>query len=111
MDFHLVVLIFGFLCCFSGLSVKNKNVLERIVKVCGKIVGVRQKSLSELFECHAVRKASDVEKDAEHILSKYYEMLPSGRRLRVLNFKKNRTRLSFIPQSILLLNRRMNMKK
>ena len=87
---------------------KNKNVLDRIVKVCGKIVGEKQKSLKEVFECHAVRKASEIEKDVEHILSKYYEFLPSGRRLRTLRFRKNKNQLSFIPQSVILFNKRMN---
>ena len=102
------VLIFGFLCWYAGLSVKNKNVLERIVKVCGKIVGERQMSLKDVFECHAVRKAREIEKDVEHVLSKYYELLPSGRRLRTLRFRKNKNQLSFIPQSVILLNKRMN---
>jgi hypothetical protein len=40
------VLTFGLMCWFGGLCVKNRNVLDRVVKVCGKIFGERQKSLS-----------------------------------------------------------------
>ena len=75
------------------------------MKVCGKIVGEKQKSLKKVFECHAVRKASEIEKDVEHILFKYYEFLPSGRQLRTLRFRKNKNQLSFIPQSVILLNK------
>ena len=81
------------------------------MKICGKIVGEKQKSLNEIFECQAVRKASEIEKDAEHILSQYFELLPSGRRLRSLRFSKTRTNLSFIPKSIVLLNQRMNKRR
>ena len=100
------VLTFGFLCWYAGLSVENKNVLERMVKVCGKIVGERQVSLNVLYEVQAVQKASAIEKDVEHILSKYFEKLPSGRRYRTLKGTKNRTRASFLYKSIVLLNKR-----
>jgi len=48
------VLTFGFVCWFGGLSVKNVNVLNRVVKICGKVVGERQKGLSELYEARIV---------------------------------------------------------
>jgi hypothetical protein len=35
------VLTFGFVCWFGGLSVKNRNVLNRVVNVCGKVIGER----------------------------------------------------------------------
>ena len=46
------VLTFLFLCWFRGLNVKSKNVLNKEVNVCGKVVGV---------------------------LAKHYELLPSER--------------------------------
>ena len=33
------VLTFSFLCWFGGLNVKSKNVLNKVVNVCGKVVG------------------------------------------------------------------------
>ena len=101
------ILTFGFLCWYAGMSVENKNVLDRIVKVCGKIVGVQQTSLNVLYESHAVRKASCIEKDIEHVLCQYFERLPLGRRFRVLSCKKNRTRMSFLFRAVNLLNKRM----
>ena len=32
------VLTFSFLCWFGGLNVKSKNVLNKVVNVCGKVV-------------------------------------------------------------------------
>ena len=30
---------------------KSKNVLNKLVNVCGKVVGRKQESLSQLYEC------------------------------------------------------------
>ena len=43
------VLTFSFLCWFEGLNVKSKNVLNKVVNVCGKGVGERQVQLSQLY--------------------------------------------------------------
>ena len=32
------VLTFSFLCWFGGLNVKSKNILNKVVNVCGKVV-------------------------------------------------------------------------
>ena len=42
------VLTYSFLCWFGGLNVKSKNVLNKVVNVCGKVVGERQEHLSQL---------------------------------------------------------------
>ena len=41
------VLVFSFLCWFGTLSVQSKNVLDRVVNVCSKVVGERQVSLNK----------------------------------------------------------------
>ena len=45
-----LVLTFSFLCWFGGLNVKSKSVLNKVVNVCGKIVGERQEQLSQFYE-------------------------------------------------------------
>ena len=70
------VLIFSFLCWFGGLNVKSKNVLNKVVNVCGKVMGERQEHLSQLYECHVVWKV--IVDDNSHVLAKCYEILPSG---------------------------------
>ena len=58
---------------------KRKNVLNKVVNVCGKYVGERQEHLSQLYERRVVRKARVIEDDNSDVLAKYYELLPSGR--------------------------------
>ena len=36
---------------------KSKNFLNKVVNVCGKVVGERQEQLSQLYERRGVRKA------------------------------------------------------
>ena len=40
--------------------------LDRVVKVCGKVIGEKQKSMSELYECRVVQKAILISKDTTH---------------------------------------------
>ena len=86
------VLTFSWLCWFGGLNqnVKSKNVLNKVVNVCGKVVGERQ---SQLCERRVVRKARVIVDDNSHVLAKYYELLPPcGRRFRVLKSNTVRTK-------------------
>ena len=79
------VLTFSSLCWFGGLNVKSKNVLNKVLNVCDKVVGERQEHLSQFYERRMVRKARVIEDDNIHVLAKYYEILPSGRRFRDRN--------------------------
>ena len=63
------VLIFSFLCWFGGLNVKSKNVLNKVVNVCGKVMGERQGHLSQLYECRVVWKV--IVDDNSHVPAKY----------------------------------------
>ena len=58
---------------------KSKSVLNKVVNVCGKVVGERQEQLSQLYERRVVRKARVIVDDNSHVLAKHYELLPSGR--------------------------------
>ena len=64
---------------------KSKNVLNKVVNVCGKVVGERQEQLSQLYERCMVRKARVIVDDNSYVHAKYYE-LPSDRRFRALKF-------------------------
>ena len=71
-------------CWYGRLSVKSKNVLNRVVNVCSKVVaGERQVSVNELYERHAIKKAWSIVRDNNHVLAQHYEHLPSGRRFRI----------------------------
>ena len=62
---------------------KSKNVLNKVVNVCGKVVRERQEHLRQLYERRVVRKARVTVDDNSHVLAKCYEILPSGKRFRV----------------------------
>ena len=64
-------------------GVKSKDVLNKVVNVCGKAVGERQEQLSQLYERRVVQKAKVIVDDNSHVLAKHYQLLPSGRRFRV----------------------------
>ena len=45
---------------------KSKNALNKVVNVCGKVVGERQEQLSQLYERRVVRKARVIVDDNSH---------------------------------------------
>ena len=47
---------------------KSKNVLNKVVNVCGKVVGERQEHLNQLYERHVVRYARVIVDDNSHVL-------------------------------------------
>ena len=47
---------------------KSKNVLNKVVTVCGKVVDERQEYLSQLYECRVVRKARVTMDNNSHVL-------------------------------------------
>ena len=100
------VLAFSLICWFGSLSAREKVRLNGVVRVCGKIVGARQQSLEELFSKRAMKRAVGILNDHQHVLAPFFEILPSGRRLRNYKCKTKRFSNTFIPQSILLLNSR-----
>ena len=55
-----------------------------MVNACGKVVDKRQEHLSQLYERRVVRKAMVIVDDNSHVLTKCYELLPSGRRFQTL---------------------------
>ena len=71
------------MCWSGGLNAKSRNILNKVVNVCGKVVGERQERLSQLYERRVVGKARVIVDDNSHVLAKQCELLPSGRRFRV----------------------------
>ena len=93
----------SFICWYGSLGVKNKRVLNDVVNVCSKVIGRKQVGMQELYERRVERKAREIANDDSHVLTKHYELLPSGRRFRTLRVK-SRAQKTFIPRSIPLLN-------
>ena len=98
------ILTFSFLCWFSGLSMDDKKKVNRVVNVCCKIVGESQESLNSLYQKRCLQKAENILSDDTHVLNSKFELLPSGRRFREPLYRLKRTKNSFIPQVIKILN-------
>ena len=100
------ILTFGFLCWFSGLNVSNRNMLERIVKLCSKVIGAKQNSLCVLYDDRIVTKVKSIVRDESHILTQYFELLPSRRRFRVPRSNTQRLKKTLKFKGIEAMNRR-----
>ena len=100
------ILTFGFLCWFNGLSISNRNRLDRVVKVCSKVIGVQQKSLTMLYNDRIEKKVNSIVQDQSHILSQYFDLMPSGRRYRVPRSNTQRLRKTFVYKGIEIMNKK-----
>ena len=98
------VLTFSFICWFVNVSQKDKNKLQRVVNISSKITGLKQTSVTALYEKQILRKANKIINDSNHILYNEYVLLPSSRRFRTIISKTNRKRDSFTQMSVRLLN-------
>ena len=76
----------------------------KIVNVCGRIVGVRQMSVSGLYERRVTQKAKMTAMNPGHVLATHYQLLPSGRRYRMAMASTARARRSFISRPIQAVN-------
>lgn len=99
------LLTFSFVCWFNGLSVKDKNSLASIIKVCSKVIGVQLDDLSSLWKRQVVQKAKCITSQPGHALRSEFMLMPSGQRYCAARTKTNRYSDSFIPSSIRLLNK------
>ena len=102
--FILSVLSFSLMCWYESLSERQKGRLNGIVRLCAKIVGSEQVSLSEIYQQRVRVKAGKMRSDPTHVLCKYFVELPSGRRLRAVKFRTKRFKNTFIPQAVNILN-------
>ena len=98
------VLMFNIVSWYGNLTVKSKAKLVRVVSLAGKIIGSKQIQLSDLYHQAVTRKSFDILLDKTHPLNSEFEMLPSGRRLKVPLARKNVYKKSFVPSAISILN-------
>lgn len=76
------LLTFSFICWFYGLSVREKNCLSSIIKVCSKIIGIQltDSLTSSIWKKQVIQKARKVISHPDHILGQEFCLMPSGRR-------------------------------
>lgn len=101
------VLTFSFIVWFGSLTLKNRNRLVGIVKMCSKIAGINLMDLSQLYKGRATKKAQSILADPSHPLFSEFRLLPSGRRYILPRCRTNRFKNSFVPAAIGLLNNTM----
>ena len=77
------ILTFCLLSFYGNLSIKNKNRLQKIVKEARKVIGMQQRSLSEIFDRLVFKKARSILSSSDHPLLEEFIPLPSGRRFRL----------------------------
>ena len=99
------VLTFCIQCWGGALSVQNKNKLDRVVKLGGKITGEAMCSITHMSDQYTRNLAQKIIADQLHPLWSEYALLPSGRRYCMPRTRTKRCITSFVPRSIQLLNK------
>ncbi len=70
--------------CYSHLSVQIKNRLARLVRTAVRVIGEKEhQSIQSIYLHSALRGAHKIFAEPSYVLHSEYELLPSGRRLRV----------------------------
>ena len=102
------ILTYNIVSWYGNLTMKQKNKLTRVINEANKIIGHKQSTLQELFSHFLEKRAFVVYSDQTHPLHFCFEVLPSGRRLRVPYAKKNIFKRSFVPLAVPVLNQILN---
>ncbi len=98
------LLTFSFICWFNGLSMKDRNSLNGIVKVCSKIIGVLLRDPCSLQEKCVTQKVKRIISRHDHVLASKFSLMPSSRCYKMPLSKTNRHLKPLIPSAIRLLN-------
>ncbi len=88
--FIKLVLTFSFIGWFWSLSLKNKNFLQGILKVCGKSAGVIMNALHETYKVWTLKKSQWILADPSQPLFNKFMLLPSRCRYILPKCRTNR---------------------
>uniref|UniRef100_A0A671LVB9 RNA helicase n=1 Tax=Sinocyclocheilus anshuiensis TaxID=1608454 RepID=A0A671LVB9_9TELE len=86
------------------IMVGNPIILRTDATWAQKVIGCPLPSMEELHSSRCLLKAQKILKDPSHPGHSLFELLPSGRRYRVLKTRTNRLRNSFYAKAISFLN-------
>ncbi len=89
---------------YGACNASCRKTLQRIVRAAEKIVGVSLPSLQVIYSTRLTRKALCIAGDPTHPTHSFFSLLPSGRRLRILQARTSRLKDSFIHQAVRKLN-------
>ena len=70
------VVYFSLMCWFFNLCVKNRNRLQKIVRVSSEIIGDTQRDVTKFCEKQMLRKAHYISVDGSHVLYPVFETMP-----------------------------------
>ncbi len=104
------IIRYGMAVWSGSLTVQCRARLQRMISTAMKIIGKHDnfQPLQAIYERAVVKGANKILSDPSHALFQEYVLLPSGRRYRASKCRSNRVKMSFIPTSILLLNKQTN---
>ena len=89
---------------FPTAMVKDNTRVERVIRSAERVTGHALPSLKSLYEVRAEKRARKIMKDPSHPGHGLFEVLPSGKRLRLRGAKLERHLLSFYPNVVRLIN-------
>lgn len=89
---------------FSSCTVAHRKALQRVINTAQKIIGHPLPSLKDLFSFRCLSRARSILKDHTHPGHRVFELLPSGKRFRVLKSRTNRLLNSFYNKAIAVIN-------
>ena len=104
------VLTFCMICWFGSAAEEQKSRLRKIVTTASKLLGTNLNILENTYRERVQSKAEIILANSKHPLFSTFELLPSGSRFRYPALSKNRTKQSFIPQSISFLNKHLKIR-
>ena len=98
------VLCYCLICWGGGLSVKNRVLLDRMVRSASKTIGTTLPTVDELYEIYMMKKTRDILKDTSHPLHEFDHVAQCGCQYISERTRTNRYRNTFLPTSVRLLN-------
>lgn len=98
------ILVFCSICFYGYTTEAQKKCLRKIVTIASKLLGTTMPSLEQIYRDIVAKKAGSIVADLKHPLSSSFDILPSVQRYCLPLVSKNRTKFSFMPQAIRLLN-------
>ena len=89
---------------YGNCSVADRKALQRVVKTAQRITGTPLPAIEDIQRKRCLRRARSILKDSSHPDHGLFNLLPSGRRFRSLRTRTSRSRNSFFPTAVSLLN-------
>ncbi len=83
---------------FSSCTVTERKALQRVINTAQKIIGCPLPSLEDRYSSHCLRKANNILRDPFHPGHTHFELLPSGRRYRLMKTRTNRLKTVSTPE-------------